>query len=183
MRSPRHLAGHSRGLMLTELIVVMGIVALLLAVAVPTFKSLLASTQLTTAKNQLVLGLQRARAEAVTSGRDIVLCPSREGLRCQDDSDWSSGWLLYTDNNRNGRFDPVEPLLMSFALDSELVSVRSNSGRRRITYRSLGESAGANASFVLCSRLRPDQGGQVIVANSGRVRSLNFAPESACSRP
>ena len=178
----RHLAGHSRGLTLIELLTVLSILSILLVFAAPSFNAVTASTQLTSAKNQLILGLQRARSEAVSSGRDVVLCPSRDGLRCEDVSDWSHGWLLYTDNNRNSRFDPVEPLLLSQNLDPELVSVRSTSGRRQITYRSLGESAGANASFVLCSRLRPEKGGQVIVANSGRVRTLNFAPESACSQ-
>lgn len=181
MRACCHLPGRCRGLMLTELIVVMGILAILLIVAVPSFRSFLAGAQLVSANNSLVLGLQRARAEAVTSGRDVVLCPSSDGRSCETGNDWSSGWLLYTDNNRNGRFDPVEPLLLSQALDKRRVSVRSTSGRRSITYRSLGESAGSNATFVICSRQRPEQGRQVIIANSGRVRSLNFAPQSACS--
>jgi len=178
----RHLAGHSRGLTLIELLTVMSILAVLLVLATPSFNALAASTQLSSAKNQLILGLQRARSEAVTSGRNVVLCPSRDGLRCEDVSDWSHGWLLYTDNNRNSRFDPTEPLLLSQTLNPEMVSVRGNGGRRHVTYRSLGESAGSNASFVLCSRMRPELGGQVIIANSGRVRSLNFAPEAACPR-
>lgn len=182
MPACRHPAVRCRGFMLTELIVVMGVLAILLIIGVPSFRAFMASTQLTSAKNSLVLGLQRARAEALVSGRDLVLCPSSDGLSCETGSDWSAGWLLYMDNNRNSRFDPVEPLLLSQMLDPELVSVRSNSGRRAITYRSLGESAGSNATFVICSRQRPDQGGQVIVANSGRVRSLNFAPPSACTR-
>lgn len=178
----RHLTGHSRGLALIELLGVLAIVSILMALAAPSFKSLSASTQLTTTKNQLVLGLQRARSEALSRGRDVVLCPSVDGRRCADLSDWSTGWLLFVDNNHNSRFDALETLLLSQELDAERVSVRGNGGRRQITYRSLGESAGANATFVLCSRMRPDFGGQVIVANSGRVRTLNFAPDSACPR-
>lgn len=177
---PRHLAGHSRGLTLIELIISLAILVVLLAIAVPSFKSLAASTRLTASKNQLILGLQRARSEALSRGRDVVLCPSLDGRRCVDDSDWSHGWLLYVDNNRNSRFDAIETLLLSQTMDAENVSINGNHGRRQITYRNLGESAGANATFVLCSRMRPDLGGQVIVANSGRVRSLNFAPPSAC---
>lgn len=167
--------------MLTELLVVMGILAILMIVAVPSFRSLMASTQLTAANNSLVSGLQRARAEALISGHDLVMCPSTDGQRCMQGSDWSNGFLLYSDNNRNGRFDPVEPLLLSHRLDPRVISVRSNSGRGSITYRSLGESAGSNATFVICSRQRPEQGRQIIIANSGRVRSLRFAPQSACS--
>ncbi len=114
-------------------------------------------------------------------GREQVLCPSRDGLRCEDGSDWSNGWLLYSDDNRNGRFDPVERLLLSQSLDPELVSVRSTSGRRRIVYRSMGEAPGTNVTFVICSRQRAEHGGQVIVSNSGRVRTLSFAPPAACA--
>jgi type IV fimbrial biogenesis protein FimT len=172
---------HFRGMALIELVAVLVILAILLASALPSLQSLTARAQLTTAKNSLILGLQRARAEAASRGRDSVLCPSEDGLRCLDGSDWSNGWVLFVDFNRNGRFDPVEPLLLSQSLDADRVSVRSTSGRRRITYRSLGESAGSNVTFVICSRRRPEHAGQVIVANSGRVRSLDFAPAQACS--
>jgi type IV fimbrial biogenesis protein FimT len=166
---------------LIELIVVVAILVIVLGAAAPSFKSLMASSQLTSAKNLLVLGLQRARSEAVASGREQVLCPSRNGLRCEESSEWSSGWLLFSDNNHNGRFDPTEPLLLSQTLDPNLVSVHSTSGRRRIVYRSLGESPGTNVTFVICARRSPDKGGQVIVSNSGRVRTLNFAPPDACT--
>lgn len=181
MHIPCHSRGHSRGMTLLELIVVLGIVAILLVGAAPSFRSMMASTQLTTAKNSLVLGLQRARMEAVARGREQVLCPSRDGLRCEDASDWSNGWLLYSDDNRNGRFDPVEPLLLTQALDPDTVSIRSTSGRRRVTYRGMGESPGTNVTFVVCSRQRTEKGGQVIVSNSGRVRTLSFAPPAACT--
>ncbi len=181
MHIPRHRRRDCRGLMLAELIVVLGIIAILMLAAAPSFRSTLASSQLTTAKNALVLGLQRARTEAVARGREQVLCPSRDGRRCEDASEWSQGWLLFSDLNRNGRFDPVEPLLLSQALDANLVSVRSTSGRRRIVYRGMGEAPGTNVTFVICSRQRADQGGQVIVSNSGRVRTLNFAPPAACT--
>lgn len=182
MPACRHPAGCCRGFTLTELMLVLCLLALLLAAGMPSLRTLMAKTQLASANNALVLGLQRARSEAVASGRNVVLCPSSDGLRCAPASDWSNGWLLYRDNNSNARFDPVEPLLLTQMLDARLVSVRSTSGRRTITYRSLGEAPGANVTFVICSRQRPDQGRQVIVANSGRVRTLSFAPPSACLR-
>ena len=92
-----------------------------------------------------------------------------------------SGWLLYRDHNRNSRFDAGEPLLQTQSLDPLQVSIRSNNGRRRVTYRSLGESEGANTTFILCSRLEPARGRQVIVANSGRVRLLDQAPATGCT--
>ena len=181
MNIPCQRPGHCRGFTALELLLVILVLSILVAVGLPSFKSLSSSTQVRTAKNALIVGLQRARAEAVSTGRNVVLCPSSDQHHCRRDSDWSDGWLLYRDDNRNGRFDPVEKLLLSQELDARRIGIRSNGGRRQITYRNLGESAGANASFVICSRSDPHHGGQVIIANSGRVRSLSFAPLETCA--
>ena len=181
MSNPRHAPGHSRGLSAIELLAVLAVSSVVLAAAVPSLRGVTAGTHLSNASNALVVGLQRARSEAVSTGRNSVLCPSPDGMRCADTSDWSSGWLLYRDQNRNSRFDAGEPLLHTQSLDPLQVSIRSNNGRRRVTYRSLGESEGANTTFILCSRLESARGRQVIVANSGRVRLLDQAPASGCT--
>lgn len=180
MDTPRHAPGHSQGLTALELLMVLAVFSVVLSVAIPSMRGLSASTHLSSAGNALVVGLQRARSEAVTTGRNSVLCPSLDGFRCEDTSDWSHGWLLYRDQNRNNRFDAGEPLLQVQHYESGKVSIRSNNGRRRVTYRSLGESEGANTTFVLCSRQDPARGKQVIVANSGRIRTLNHAPPNGC---
>lgn len=180
MSPPRHAPGHSRGLSAIELLTVLAVSSVVLSVAVPSLRGVTANTRLSGASNALVTGLQRARTEAVSTGRNTVLCPSLNGMQCSDNSDWSAGWLVYRDQNRNTRFDAGEQLLQVQMLDAAQVSIHSNNGRRRVTYRSLGESEGANTTFVLCSRQDPARGRQVIVANSGRVRTLNHAPPDGC---
>lgn len=173
-------AGCSRGYTVYELLVALTILAILAAIAIPSMRRLHAASELRAATSLLVVGLQRARADALMSGRETVLCPSANGRQCVDASDWSGGWILFRDMNRNSRFDPVEPLLLSQSLEAARVRITSNSGRRRVTYRRLGESAGSNLTFVLCSRSLPARGAQVIVANSGRVRLVHRAPADGC---
>lgn len=175
------LAGHNRGFSALELMLCLLVLSILGLVAIPSFKSMGSSTQVRAASSALIVSLQRARSEALSTGRNVVLCPSSDQQRCRQDSNWSDGWLLFRDDNRNGRFDPVEALLLSQSVNPRMIDIRSNNGRRQITYRSLGESAGANASFVICSRFDPHYGAQVIIANSGRIRSLSFAPEDSCA--
>ena len=184
--SHRNFAGrsqrsHCRGMSAAELLITLAIAAILCAIGVPSLARMQTSAQLTSTKSALMLGLNRARAEAVSTGRNAIMCPSSNGRQCLDVSDWSEGWLIYRDDNRNSRFDPVESLVLYHQADADEVSVRSNAGRRRITYRSLGDSEGANSTFILCSRREQGEGRQVIIANSGRIRGLSFAPAASCA--
>ena len=176
MKPPRHSPGQNCGFSALELLTVLALSSIMLSLAIPSLRGMTASTRLSSASNALVVGLQRARTEAVSTGRNTVICPSVNGMQCSNSSDWSDGWLIYRDQNRNTRFDAGEQLLQVQSLEATQVRIRSNNGRRWVTYRSLGESEGANTTFVLCSRQDPARGRQVIVANSGRVRTLNHAP-------
>ncbi|GMU42257.1 MAG: GspH/FimT family pseudopilin [Xanthomonadales bacterium] len=180
MHRPCHATGRNRGYSLYELLVVIAILTILATVGLPSMRRLHAAGELRAATSLLVVGLQRARADALMSGRETVLCPSANGHQCMDGSDWSGGWILYRDLNRNHRFDAVEPLLLSQALQAGRVRVRSNDGRRRVIYRRLGEAAGSNVTFVLCNRDLPGRGVRVIVANSGRVRLVHRPADDGC---
>ena len=170
-----------RGMSAAELLIALATALILCAIGVPSLARMQTSAQLTSTKSALILGLNRARAEAVSTGRNLIICPSANGRQCLDASDWSDGWLIYRDDNRNSRFDPVESLVLYHQADASEVNVRSNAGRRRITYRSLGDSEGANSTFILCSQRDRGEGRQVIIGNSGRVRGLSFAPATACA--
>lgn len=170
---------HNLGFTVIEMMVVVAVIAILACIALPNFRHLMQSNQMTTAKNALVAALQRARAEAATSGRNAVLCPSMNGHSCQTAGDWSRGWLLYRDDNHNGRFDPVEELMLTHAQPTSPLSIRTSDGRRKITYRGMGRADGANVRFVFCDPA-VESGGQVVVANSGRIRVADRAPAGAC---
>lgn len=76
MSPPRHVPGHSRGLSALELVAVLAVSSVVLSVAVPSLRGVTANTRLSAASNALVAGLQRARTEAVSTGRNTVLCPA-----------------------------------------------------------------------------------------------------------
>lgn len=169
----------ARGFTLIELLTVVAVLAILATSALPSFRRMLQANELTTAKNALVATLQRARSEAATSGRNAVLCPSQNGHSCQTAGDWSLGWLLYRDDNLNGRFDPLETLLVAHAQRASALSIRTSDGRRKVTYRGMGRADGANVRFVFCDPA-VESGGQVVIANSGRIRTTDQTPAGAC---
>jgi type IV fimbrial biogenesis protein FimT len=99
------LLRNSRGFTLIELMVTLAVMALLMLVAVPSFQSTIASSRVTTVTNDLVGALASARTEAIRRGVRVTVCASADGASCLTGSDWSQGWVVFTDINRNAAID------------------------------------------------------------------------------
>jgi type IV fimbrial biogenesis protein FimT len=66
----------ARGFTLVELLITLGVGAVLLTVAVPAFQRLTMSSRLTTQANELVAALNFARSEAIKRNTSLSLCRS-----------------------------------------------------------------------------------------------------------
>lgn len=102
----------TRGLSLTELLTSLAVLAIVgrgsVAVGVWIDKA-----QADNATRQIIHSIQFARFSAVSSGRNMLLCGSEDGLSC------SKLWLadqahimVFHDRNENRRRDPNEPVLL-----------------------------------------------------------------------
>lgn len=89
--------GHDpeQGFTLLELLIAIAVAAILLAVAVPSYQSLVQRNSLTANVNDLVGDLNYARSEAVTRGQDVYICSSNDQSSCNAGTDWSKGWVIY----------------------------------------------------------------------------------------
>jgi type IV fimbrial biogenesis protein FimT len=77
------------------MVIVCGIVALLLAIGVPSFRYVTASNRATTEINGLLSDLQFARAEAIREGQQIDVCATTTGSSCvTSGTTWNTGWLV-----------------------------------------------------------------------------------------
>lgn len=89
-----------KGITIIELMVALVVLAVLLAVGVPSFQSFTASSRLTTASNELVGSLALARSEAVRRGARVTVCKSANGAACVTTGTWAQGWIVFVDNAR-----------------------------------------------------------------------------------
>lgn len=83
------------GFTLLELIVSLAVAAILLGIAIPSYRSVVQRNSVTAQVNDLVGDLNYARSEAVTRGQTVFVCSSGDHLHCADTGNWSQGWVIY----------------------------------------------------------------------------------------
>jgi type IV fimbrial biogenesis protein FimT len=83
-----------RGFTLVELMVTVALVALLMAIGVPTFRDVSLGSRLTAAANNVLASVQLARSEAIKRNLSVTLCASADGATCAGGGGWEQGWIV-----------------------------------------------------------------------------------------
>jgi type IV fimbrial biogenesis protein FimT len=158
---------NSSGMTLLELMLVIGIIAILVTGAIPSFREMIMNSRRTSAVNELVGTIQFARGEAAKRNREIVLCPSGGGRQCTADS-WNLGWLVFAnlDQDRPARLDPGEPLLYVKPARERL---KITANRRVFRFRPLGVRS-VNGTVTFCDSRGAQAARAVIISYTGRPR-------------
>jgi type IV fimbrial biogenesis protein FimT len=88
-------ARQKRGFTLVEMLVAMAVLAVLLALAAPSFTNAGLPSKLRSVANSLVGAAQLARSEAIKRDAVVTLCVSADGATCGA-GNWSQGWIVTT---------------------------------------------------------------------------------------
>jgi type IV fimbrial biogenesis protein FimT len=117
---PVHRLGHlrrqgARGFTAIEMLVVIALLGILLALAVPSFSGTLKRHRISTAAASVSNALQFARVEAIRTRSQVTLqktaTPPQDCTDSGQAADWSCGLDVYVDANRNNVQDANEPVL------------------------------------------------------------------------
>lgn len=190
--------GCYRGFTLVELMVSLAVLIVLASVAVPSFRSTIASAQLTSATNDIMAALSQTRSFAIKEGGRVTMCKSNNGTQCATTGDWEQGWIIFTDPTRTSPFlsasvDTGEVvLLFSQAISGSVVIKGNASVSQYVSYSADGLSKQLNGAFLagtirVCSTsssLKDVQRARDININSvGRVTNTVVSVTSACAAP
>ena len=160
-RQPHFQAGFT----LIELMITLAVAGVLGMVAVPSLMQFQRNAQLSDATGNFISAANAARANAMKRGMNTYLIPATG-------TDWSSGWLVYTDTNWNQIYD---------AATDEVVLRHEGSGAN-VTISTPSASTLSSGYLLFNGSGYPRMksggfgGGTIIMSNSARSSSIIIDP-------
>jgi type IV fimbrial biogenesis protein FimT len=133
------------GFTLIELMLTVAIAALLLTVAIPSFRSILQNSRLATQANEFVTATTLARSEASRRGVSVFVTALNN---TNNANEWGPGWRVWIDLDGDGSFDAGEEI-RTFAALPDGMTLDSTGGVSQYEFRATGFLAGGTDTLQL----------------------------------
>jgi type IV fimbrial biogenesis protein FimT len=178
-----HASLPQQGFTLVELLVAMTIVAILMAMAIPSYNSFILSTTATQYASGMAESALLARAEAIRRNAAVTVCVSNDGATCGSGG-WEQGWLVSCMTNDHVTCDSSGTNTLVIQYQGAAKSgwkISEASGLAKLNFDPSGTGATA-ASMTVC-RATPTVGEQqrtVHISATGRPTIVKTSG-AACS--
>ncbi|GAB0148415.1 hypothetical protein McPS_11550 [Marichromatium sp. PS1] len=169
-----------------ELIVTISILTIILSVAIPSFREIIATNRIAVINNDLLEALHVARSEAIKRGTRVTVCKSTttssSSPACATgDSGWESGWIIFSDRGTRGQIDGNDQVIIVHEQNIPAVTITTSNYQNFICYLPSGfsQSSGGlpNGSFLIKLQGKARKIG---INFTGRIRSCDASDNSSC---
>lgn len=159
-----------RGFTLVELLVTLSVAMILMVFGVPGLRDFVMNAQLSTQANEFVTSIQLARGTAIKQQRNARICVSTTWNStpptCTGGTDWSDGWVVWVDQDRDGILDAAEVIRVTEPLDGN--SLFTSAASAAFTYDATG-MVSAGDTLTLCDNRSNELGRTITITPAGRV--------------
>jgi type IV fimbrial biogenesis protein FimT len=160
-----------RGFTLLELMVTVSVASILLSVGVPSFRGAIMDSRFVRDSNQFVGSINLARSAAVRFQRTATICASANFSAsvptCSASTDWSQGWIVWVDKDRDGATDADEILSVQAPINTSNTFTAATATLFSYDARGFGLSPADN--LALCDSRSGETGRSIRVNNVGRT--------------
>ncbi|MBN2690420.1 MAG: GspH/FimT family pseudopilin [Burkholderiaceae bacterium] len=179
------------GFTLVEILIVLLVGAVLFGLAAPWMRGWVMQHHLSTTTNSLLSAFHLARQTAIGLHRPVSVCAGAAGA-CHRPAawDWSKGWIVFVDRNRNGVLDGEEkPLHTGSASHADLALAANSPLRKGVIFTALGFAEQPGGAFAagrlrICAPLPIVKNARdLVLSKSGRLRLEEADFSGACPAP
>lgn len=186
--APRSPAAESlrerHGFTLIELVVAIAVAAILVTIAVPSFRTTILNNRRAAAANDFVGAVTYARSIALSRHTPVTVCRSNSvtaaSPSCGGGSGWETGWIVFVDNNGSGTAGVIDSGEDILRLHEALTgsTLRGEAAPASIvTFNSAGVTA-QSGRFALCdSRGWSSDARVIVLGGAGQIRALPKADD------
>ena len=156
------------GVTLIEMLATISVVAILGALAAPSFQNLTLNSERTATVNSFFHALFLARSEAIKRGEVVTVCKSADGLTCLHAGEWTSGWMVFVNKDRDEPpvRDEDEPVVQVYPSRSR---GQITSNRPAYSFRPYTQGV-VNGTIVFCDSRGSAEARAIIISHTGRPR-------------
>ncbi|UXY15652.1 GspH/FimT family pseudopilin [Chitiniphilus purpureus] len=161
------------GFTLMEAMIVVSIIAIILAIATPSYQAMIRDSRLVAASEELLTSLMLARTEAIKRNRAVVICnsanPTASNPACiTANPNWATGWIIFATNGSGTNYDRANDTLIRVGNQVEGVDrLGVNNNITRIRFHSMINASAQTVDFEFCITGRKKR--VVSVDKTGRV--------------
>ena len=158
------------GFTLIELMVTIGILGIVLSVGIPSYRGIVMDNRMSSQANLFATSIKLARSNAVKFQRNATVCSSANFdaavPACGSDKDWSKGWIVWIDKDRDGAAAANE-IISVFGPVHQASELKGTVDR--FTYGARGFAATAAGNLTLCDSRSGEMGRIIKVNTTGRT--------------
>ncbi len=188
----------NRGFTIIELMITVGILAVVAAFAAPTFTSMVQRNKMDKVRDDLFADLVLARSEALARNKPVTVCatsnPTAVSPTCSNSNSWATGWLVFVDTDQDtvvdGEVDSDANGIAEVTADEYIRIYRStdtslkiswvplNGTKQYVLFDRLGRMSEVNnGSFHFCNNSAA-YAEKIVISKAGRAR---FEGGATCS--
>lgn len=162
------MRNQNRGFTIYEILITATLIIVIAGVSLPLFDRTVARNLQRVELNTLFGAIHLARKESILKRRVVSICPTIDFKQCGSRQDWSSGWLMFENSDRDSppTVDAGENILKRHQV-AENITISAN--RRAFTLRATFLRA-TNGTFVVCDNADRVPPKALVVSYTGRPR-------------
>ncbi|WP_428848369.1 GspH/FimT family pseudopilin [Shewanella electrodiphila] len=157
---------YRHGFNLVELMTTVTVASILMAIGLPSLKSLQLQIRAKSNISTIQHSLQFARNMAINYGSRVTVCPLNDG-KCH--KDWQAGYVIFLDSGTSNQFDIGDQVLKQISPFDSNDIVQYN--RLAVRFLPDGLASGTNGTLTYCPEIHTSIYSKAVIVNqAGRVR-------------